>query len=142
MTGDTALRLGHFFGTSPEFWMNLQKLYELRLRREIRGNNQRLADAHQANEKAERRFTASPLVNLSQGSAKETLPQAARKLKTEGDPGKPPGDGLPPQLHLSVWFQRHEARPSLAVAVEGFQSILARLPQETHPQTSSERSAS
>ncbi|MFA4902239.1 MAG: HigA family addiction module antitoxin [Desulfobaccales bacterium] len=31
VTGDTALRLGHFFGTSPEFWMNLQKLYELRL---------------------------------------------------------------------------------------------------------------
>ena len=31
VTGDTALRLGHFFGTSPEFWMNLQKLYDLRL---------------------------------------------------------------------------------------------------------------
>jgi addiction module HigA family antidote len=31
ITGDTALRLGHFFGTSPDFWMNLQKLYELRL---------------------------------------------------------------------------------------------------------------
>jgi addiction module HigA family antidote len=31
ITGDTALRLGHFFGTSPEFWMNLQKLYDLRL---------------------------------------------------------------------------------------------------------------
>lgn len=31
VTGDTALRLGHFFGTSPEFWLNLQKLYELRL---------------------------------------------------------------------------------------------------------------
>jgi addiction module HigA family antidote len=31
VTGDTALRLGHFFGTSPEFWMNLQKLYEIRL---------------------------------------------------------------------------------------------------------------
>lgn len=29
VTGDTALRLGHFFGTSPEFWMNLQKLYDL-----------------------------------------------------------------------------------------------------------------
>jgi plasmid maintenance system antidote protein VapI len=25
------LRLAHFFGTSPEFWLNLQKLYELRL---------------------------------------------------------------------------------------------------------------
>jgi addiction module HigA family antidote len=31
VTGDTALRLGHFFGTSPEFWLNLQTLYELRL---------------------------------------------------------------------------------------------------------------
>ncbi|MEX2491209.1 MAG: hypothetical protein WD425_05615 [Nitrospirales bacterium] len=25
ITGDTALRLGAFFNTSPEFWMNLQK---------------------------------------------------------------------------------------------------------------------
>ena len=31
ITGDTALRLGTFFNTSPEFWMNLQKTYELRL---------------------------------------------------------------------------------------------------------------
>jgi addiction module HigA family antidote len=31
VTGDTALRLAHFFGTSPEFWLNLQSLYELRL---------------------------------------------------------------------------------------------------------------
>jgi len=31
ITGDTALRLGHFFGSSAEFWLNLQKLYELRL---------------------------------------------------------------------------------------------------------------
>jgi antitoxin HigA-1 len=31
ITGDTALRLAHFFGTSPEFWLNLQNLYELRL---------------------------------------------------------------------------------------------------------------
>ena len=31
ITGDTALRLGHFFGTSPQFWLNLQSLYELRL---------------------------------------------------------------------------------------------------------------
>jgi plasmid maintenance system antidote protein VapI len=27
------LRLGHWFGTSPEFWLNLQQLYELRLAR-------------------------------------------------------------------------------------------------------------
>jgi addiction module HigA family antidote len=31
VTADTALRLGHWFGVSPEFWLNLQKLYELRL---------------------------------------------------------------------------------------------------------------
>jgi addiction module HigA family antidote len=30
ITADTALRLGHWFGTSPQFWMNLQQLYELR----------------------------------------------------------------------------------------------------------------
>lgn len=30
ITGDTALRLGHFFGNSPEFWLNLQALYDLR----------------------------------------------------------------------------------------------------------------
>ena len=31
ITGDTALRLAHFFGTTPEFWLNLQGLYEIRL---------------------------------------------------------------------------------------------------------------
>jgi addiction module HigA family antidote len=31
VTADTALRLGHYFGTSAAFWMNLQQLYELRL---------------------------------------------------------------------------------------------------------------
>ena len=29
ITGDTALRLSHFFGTSAEFWLNLQGLYDL-----------------------------------------------------------------------------------------------------------------
>lgn len=31
ITGDTALRLAHFFGTTAEFWLNLQCLYEIRL---------------------------------------------------------------------------------------------------------------
>lgn len=36
VSGDTALRLGRYFQVSPDFWMNLQKLYELDLaRREI-----------------------------------------------------------------------------------------------------------
>ncbi|EJW10458.1 HigA protein (antitoxin to HigB) [Rhodovulum sp. PH10] len=33
ITADTALRLGHWFGTSPEFWLGLQTLYELRVAR-------------------------------------------------------------------------------------------------------------
>ena len=37
ITGDTALRLGRFFGTSGEFWLNLQKLYELRLAEQKHG---------------------------------------------------------------------------------------------------------
>ena len=38
VTADTALRLGHWFGTSAEYWLNLQKLYELRLARKAVGD--------------------------------------------------------------------------------------------------------
>ncbi len=31
ITGDTALRLGHWFKTSAEFWLNLQTSYDLRV---------------------------------------------------------------------------------------------------------------
>src|SRR5271168_290273 len=39
ITGDTALRLAHFFGTSPQFWLNLQSLYELRLAEQKSGKS-------------------------------------------------------------------------------------------------------
>ena len=39
ITGDTALRLAHFFGTSAEFWLNLQSLYELRITEEKVGKS-------------------------------------------------------------------------------------------------------
>lgn len=39
ISGDTALRLGHYFGVSPDFWMNLQKLYELDLARQQIGDD-------------------------------------------------------------------------------------------------------
>ena len=42
ITGDTALRLGHFFGTSPEFWLNLQSLYDLRLADQKAGKSIRI----------------------------------------------------------------------------------------------------
>ncbi len=39
ITGDTALRLAHFFGTSAQFWVNLQSLYDLRLAQEKAGKS-------------------------------------------------------------------------------------------------------
>lgn len=37
VTADTALRFAHWLGTSPEFWLNLQMLYELRLAQQTYG---------------------------------------------------------------------------------------------------------
>ena len=37
ITADTALRLGRFFGVSPEVWMGLQADYELRVARRAVG---------------------------------------------------------------------------------------------------------
>lgn len=37
ITGDTALRLGHFFGTGPQFWLNLQAIYDLQVAEEKTG---------------------------------------------------------------------------------------------------------
>jgi antitoxin HigA-1 len=37
ISGDTALRLAHFFDTTPQFWLNLQSLYEIRLAQEKSG---------------------------------------------------------------------------------------------------------
>src|ERR1700757_205966 len=39
ITADTALRLAKFFGTTPEFWMNLQTRYELEEAREEIGDD-------------------------------------------------------------------------------------------------------
>jgi addiction module HigA family antidote len=37
ITADTALRLSRFFGTTPQFWMNLQASYDLELAEDARG---------------------------------------------------------------------------------------------------------
>lgn len=59
VTGDTALRLGHFFHTSPEFWLNLQAIYDLRL----------------AQQKSGKAIKALP-----------TLPRAGKKARDGGHP--------------------------------------------------------
>lgn len=42
ITGDTALRLAHLFGTTPEFWLNLQSLYEIRVAQKKAGKSIRV----------------------------------------------------------------------------------------------------
>jgi len=37
ITGDTALRLGHWFGTSAQFWLNLQSAYDIRVAEKAAG---------------------------------------------------------------------------------------------------------
>ena len=38
VTGDTALRLGRWFGTSPQFWLNLQSAHDLRVAEDRAGD--------------------------------------------------------------------------------------------------------
>lgn len=42
ITADTALRLARYFGTSPQFWINLQSNYDLEVAEDVVGK--RIAD--------------------------------------------------------------------------------------------------
>lgn len=50
ITADTALRLGRFFGTSADFWLNLQKSYELDVVRQKIGKELNLIEPYQESE--------------------------------------------------------------------------------------------
>ncbi len=63
ITGDTALRLAHFFGTSAEFWLNLQSLYEIRV----------------AERKAGKTIRKLPRLELSGTTARTSRSSAARR---------------------------------------------------------------
>jgi antitoxin HigA-1 len=58
ITGDTALRLAHWFKTAPEFWLNLQSAYDLRHARRALGDTIRrlpTRDSSQAKTRAPQR---------------------------------------------------------------------------------------
>ena len=61
ISGDTALRLGHFFGMSGQFWLNLQALYDLRL----------------AEQKAGKAIRALPTLKRRKGKGERPPAQAA-----------------------------------------------------------------
>jgi len=49
ITGDTALRLGKWFGTGTDIWMNLQKNYELRIAAQELGDTLKKIPQHRMN---------------------------------------------------------------------------------------------
>jgi addiction module HigA family antidote len=55
ITGDTALRLAHYFGTTPEFWLNLQSIYDLRLAQQKSGSAIRRLPTTRASGRAPRK---------------------------------------------------------------------------------------
>jgi len=63
ITADTAMRLGHFFGTSAQFWMNLQSIHDLRIAQSQNGRaikalpRLKAAHAHSTEKKAPIRQT-------------------------------------------------------------------------------------
>ena len=52
VTGDSALRLAHWFGDDPEFWMGLQVQYELRVAAQEVGGEIRTLPRHVAEAEA------------------------------------------------------------------------------------------
>jgi len=54
ITGDTALRLAHWFGTSPQFWMNLQALYDVRVAEQEAGTEIKRLPTRRTTPKADR----------------------------------------------------------------------------------------
>src|SRR5271154_7092132 len=75
ITGDTALRLAHFFGTSAEFWLNLQSLYKLRVARKKVGKSiralRRLESAYRKSKEADAKTNREWEPTVSDGLADE-----------------------------------------------------------------------
>ena len=75
ITGDTALRLAHFFGTSAEFWLNLQSLYELRIARKKVGKSiqslPRLESEYRKSKEADAKTNRESEATVSDGLSDE-----------------------------------------------------------------------
>jgi addiction module HigA family antidote len=86
ITAETALRLGHWFGTSPDFWLNLQKQYELRLAEQEYGQqiretvSPRVEDRHRASPYLAERSCAF----FRRSLLSATLPQSLSPLGGDG----------------------------------------------------------
>jgi antitoxin HigA-1 len=60
ITADTALRLGRYFGTSEQFWLNLQTEYDLDVERDRLGDRTRIGGHRAARDAVSVRLWAKP----------------------------------------------------------------------------------
>jgi antitoxin HigA-1 len=63
LTADTALRLARYFGTSDDFWLNLQKLYDLDLARQKIGSGLKSIRRRSAVRRLHQRHKRTPPVS-------------------------------------------------------------------------------
>ncbi|NJM07336.1 HigA family addiction module antidote protein [Candidatus Gracilibacteria bacterium] len=86
VTGDTALRLGHWFGTSAQFWLNLQSAYDIRLAAQTAG-----AEIASLPQKADRN---NPILTLRR-------PAGPRRVTAVGAGQRPPNHPSKARLRLA-----------------------------------------
>ena len=104
ITGDTALRLGHWFGTSAQFWLNLQSAYDIRVAGE------------KAGQENGRDFPPGPQVRLwTSRSSDMHLPVLEQALDHLLEEIRPPLGELAPEKRLprlnmynQLWRSLHE----------------------------------
>ncbi len=83
ITGDTALRFGHWFGTDPQFWISLQAQFDLAAAEEATGET------------------------IRHLPTKETLPPQHEQPRLVREPGR--AGGL---THLAIGFSPRRPRPA------------------------------
>jgi hypothetical protein len=84
ITGDTALRLAHSLGTTAEFWLNLQSLYEIRVAQKKAGKSIKELPTLKRRVHTHRTPTHYPRFGRATLSYRETI-----RLSNTGENGRP-----------------------------------------------------
>ena len=114
ITADTALRLGLYFGTSPEFWMNLQTRYDLKMARRHYRRKRRIESKRNGRRSCPRGPRRPP--HARGGPWKQGRPNTPRQTHSKA-PGGP---------HLRGWEERRQAIAQTADKAGRTRDLLAR----------------
>lgn len=127
ISADTALRLSQAFGTSPEFWMNLQSAYDLaieqqRSMRQIRRTISRIGEAPSDDgEKAVNAQAAAQAAGMESRAKRRARPGQVEKSGTGGEATTRIDVDRPHQRRASPTAERPLSGPSLTRPYAGEQ---------------------